>query len=122
VGLNSRLTFERYCAAVLGQNRNISELLLQWLHDILSTDNTMCGITAILALKDSAGSSYDCHANHDILAKDIDNSLEIVKHRGPDARGQWISAARDVGKLSLVSYSLELVDFCGKALAMLDFP
>lgn len=57
----------------------------------------MCGLTAILSFRNQPDSSPA------ITSKEIDDSLEIVKHRGPDARGQWISPDGRVGK-SLCPY------------------
>ena len=58
----------------------------------------MCGITASLTLQRSAPTNCDVKRRHETLTNEIDDSLDIVKHRGPDARGQWISADGRVGK------------------------
>ena len=78
----------------------------------------MCGITASLTLQQPAVANGDVneyvnghadgHTNghinghikprHETLTKEIEESLEIVKHRGPDARGKWISSDGRVGK------------------------
>ncbi|KAL4782710.1 nucleophile aminohydrolase [Aspergillus varians] len=58
----------------------------------------MCGIAAVLSL--NGGGSYpQCNNNADqqALSRQMDESLELVKHRGPDARGQWFSPDYRVG-------------------------
>ncbi|KAK4964254.1 hypothetical protein LTR28_003906, partial [Elasticomyces elasticus] len=64
----------------------------------------MCGISCILTLQNSShehadpgalpnGHDYQTNGDADRsrLAKELDESLESIKHRGPDSRGQWIS-------------------------------
>lgn len=48
----------------------------------------MCGLTAVLALQSSTTKTSGNARDRQNLAKEIDDSLEIVKHRGPDARGR----------------------------------
>lgn len=54
----------------------------------------MCGLTAILCLR---GSACDNNVDPQVLDRQMDESLELVKHRGPDARGQWFSPDHRVG-------------------------
>ncbi|KAI9372282.1 hypothetical protein BJX61DRAFT_542833 [Aspergillus egyptiacus] len=60
----------------------------------------MCAITAILSLNDGG---IDCPRSDDndidpqALNRQMNESLEMVKHRGPDARGQWFSPDYRVG-------------------------
>lgn len=71
----------------------------------------MCGISCILAL-DGHGHLHEAvpvtivngngngNGNGEklrALDEELDASLELIKHRGPDSRGQWISADRRVG-------------------------
>jgi len=42
-----------------------------------------------------ADTSCDSHALE--LAQKLDASLDMIKHRGPDSRGQWISDDKRVG-------------------------
>lgn len=58
----------------------------------------MCGLTAFLRLgrDNTPRNSED---SPQTLGKQIDDSLELVKHRGPDARGQWLSEDLRVGML-----------------------
>lgn len=63
----------------------------------------MCRLTAILSFKRPDPPEG---TNDRSLEEEIDNSLEFVKHRGPDARGQWISPDRRVGKVPHVTVSL----------------
>ncbi|KAK4982961.1 hypothetical protein LTR66_009015 [Elasticomyces elasticus] len=64
----------------------------------------MCGISCILTLQNSSHehaqpgalpNGHDHQTNGDTdrarLARELDESLESIKHRGPDSRGQWIS-------------------------------
>ena len=60
----------------------------------------MCGLTALLALKGSDGLIRNQYSSRELLARDIDSSLEIVKHRGPDAQGSWLGADCDVGEVA----------------------
>jgi len=73
----------------------------------------MCGISCIVALygqthqaepylnghtpKDatSVDISHDDYARR--LSKELDLSLDMIEHRGPDSRGQWISDDKRVG-------------------------
>jgi asparagine synthase (glutamine-hydrolysing) len=61
----------------------------------------MCGISCIISLDRSQGHAADCLGEPTTLAKQLDDSLELIKHRGPDSRGQWISPDNKVGTLSL---------------------
>ncbi|CEL01874.1 Putative Asparagine synthetase [Aspergillus calidoustus] len=58
----------------------------------------MCGLTALLALN-GGSECLQCDSNQDpqALERQMDESLELVKHRGPDARGQWFSPDYSVG-------------------------
>lgn len=78
----------------------------------------MCGISVIVALhgqnqhlkpvspqeNDYTQSPHE-HVNakeaESRLAKELNDSLELIKHRGPDDRGQWISPDRRVGPRSI---------------------
>lgn len=89
----------------------------------------MCGISVIVALqgqthqmkhaangplpegvdiKYGTDPSYDTYAAK--LAKEMDESLKIIDHRGPDSRGQWISEDKRVGPPPL---SLTFTPACG---------
>lgn len=67
----------------------------------------MCGISCILALQNHShkhadlstlpqrtieGVELNGHPEHDAIAHELDASLDLIKHRGPDSRGQWISS------------------------------
>ncbi|KAL3460614.1 hypothetical protein BJX64DRAFT_178756 [Aspergillus heterothallicus] len=54
----------------------------------------MCGLTALLTLKGGANCPQ---RDPQALERQMDESLELVKHRGPDARGQWFSPDYSVG-------------------------
>lgn len=57
----------------------------------------MGGLTAFLTLRrESSEHSKSLHKN---IENALDQSLDIIKHHGPDARGQWINDYRHVGKL-----------------------
>jgi asparagine synthetase B (glutamine-hydrolysing) len=38
------------------------------------------------------------------LLRDLDQSLDKIKHRGPDSRGHWLSADNRVGTLVVPSF------------------
>ncbi|KAM4057774.1 asparagine synthase domain-containing protein [Hirsutella rhossiliensis] len=54
----------------------------------------MCGISVIVALEGHDGAQREKVVNSDVRSKivrELDESLEMIAHRGPDSRGQWIS-------------------------------
>ncbi|KAL3473504.1 hypothetical protein BJX99DRAFT_197526 [Aspergillus californicus] len=58
----------------------------------------MCGLTAFLSLDEGLNySRYLYDADPQALNHQMDESLELVRHRGPDARGQWFSPDYRVG-------------------------
>lgn len=75
----------------------------------------MCGISCIVTLQKSRhkpkepaslpngiqAAELNGDADHNRLAKKLDASLEMIKHRGPDSRGQWISEDNRVGPPTL---------------------
>lgn len=60
----------------------------------------MCGISCIIRLDRAQGHAAHCLDDPETLTKQLDESLELIKHRGPDSRGQWISRDNKVGTLS----------------------
>ena len=76
----------------------------------------MCGISCILSLQNShhkipdpgrlpngvEGVELNGDVEYNGLAKEMDESLDTIKHRGPDARGQWISPDKRVGPLAFL--------------------
>lgn len=80
----------------------------------------MCGISCILALQHShhklphvanltkpvPGVQTNGDTDHTKLAVELDASLDQIKHRGPDSRGQWISNDKRVGPLISLTLSL----------------
>lgn len=74
----------------------------------------MCGISCIVALENCTyrpkesrhlpngiqGIELDNDAERTAIAAELDASLELIKHRGPDGRGQWISPDKRVGTLT----------------------
>ena len=78
----------------------------------------MCGISVIVAFQgpvdpvrqnaktDSTAVNHDGSRSSSMNAKikkELDESLDRIAHRGPDARGQWISPDNRIGCFSLVS-------------------
>lgn len=70
----------------------------------------MCGISCVFHLGDHSPKAtdiqQDASANvnsqnreREKLLHDLDQSLDKIKHRGPDARGHWLSADNRVGTL-----------------------
>jgi asparagine synthase (glutamine-hydrolysing) len=80
----------------------------------------MCGISCIIALQHSHhklpdlanlkkpinGVQTNGDKDHIKLAVELDASLDQIKHRGPDSRGQWISNDKRVGPLISLTLSL----------------
>lgn len=54
----------------------------------------MCGISCVVALR-GQNPLFDARSE---LSKALDDSLNTIKHRGPDANGQWISENERVGE------------------------
>lgn len=54
----------------------------------------MCGITCAVALRGHG----PLHQSRAILSKTLNESLDAIKHRGPDANGHWISDDCRVGQ------------------------
>jgi asparagine synthase (glutamine-hydrolysing) len=77
----------------------------------------MCGISCVFGLKAHSPEAHqhqtNGHSNGDThvqerkkLLRDLDQSLDKIKHRGPDSRGHWLSADNRVGTLVVPSYNL----------------
>ena len=64
----------------------------------------MCGISAFLKLQGPIGSTL-CHEKHTTSGRhiELDQSLDIIRHRGPDGSGVWISPDGKIGKNVLAS-------------------
>lgn len=56
----------------------------------------MCGISALLSLEGRPVSSTEKHFAS--LDDQLSESLDTIQHRGPDARGQWVSEDGNVCK------------------------
>lgn len=59
----------------------------------------MCGIVALISID---GKPLDDALGEEQVEGKLDESLERIKHRGPDGKGIWISKERDVGELLLM--------------------
>ena len=60
----------------------------------------MCGISCVGALRpneQASGNNASADGNKAQLASELDNSLEYIRHRGPDQKGIWSSADHRVG-------------------------
>lgn len=55
----------------------------------------MCGISCAVALRGHGPLTTDRNE----LSKTLEHSLDTIKHRGPDAKGHWISNDCRVGTL-----------------------
>lgn len=53
----------------------------------------MCGISCAVTLRGYKPS----YGDHISLSKAVNESLDAIKHRGPDSNGQWISENGRVG-------------------------
>lgn len=56
----------------------------------------MCGISCAVALRGHGPLDH----NRERLNRTLKESLDTIKHRGPDSNGQWISENQRVGKSS----------------------
>jgi len=77
----------------------------------------MCGISCVFGLRAHSPIPHqqltNGHSNGDThiqerkkLLRDLDQSLDKIKHRGPDSRGHWLSADNRVGTLVVPSVHL----------------
>lgn len=75
----------------------------------------MCGISCVFGLAANLPESHQYQSNgysngdthlqeRKKLLHDLDQSLDKIKHRGPDARGHWLSADNRVGTLVVASF------------------
>lgn len=65
----------------------------------------MCGISAFLSLSEGASCPQADTIYPQALANQMNESLQLIKHRGPDARGQWLSSDYRVGEWLLLGIS-----------------
>ena len=74
----------------------------------------MCGISCVFGLTANSPESHqqqpNGYSNGDThvqerkkLLRNLDQSLDKIKHRGPDSRGHWLSADNRVGTLVVPS-------------------
>ena len=62
----------------------------------------MCGISAVVALRDIPARRLKEHGYSETLKAALEQSLDVIKHRGPDDRGQWHSSDNRVGRQSVI--------------------
>lgn len=60
--------------------------------------NTMCGITVSIALDRRQRQPCTPETRADLETK-LSNSLDLIAHRGPDAKGIWINEDASIGSL-----------------------
>ncbi|KAJ5214274.1 hypothetical protein N7449_001443 [Penicillium cf. viridicatum] len=69
----------------------------------------MCGISAFLCHPGKASSNEQANAQARQVVDELEHSLDLVGHRGPDARGRWFSDDHKVGlghvRLSIIDLS-----------------
>ncbi|KAJ5964889.1 uncharacterized protein N7479_004765 [Penicillium vulpinum] len=70
----------------------------------------MCGISAVLSLRAYPAQSNDEQSS--CLNEQLSKSLDLIQHRGPDARGEWAS---DDGNVYLGHVRLSIVDLSPQA-------
>jgi asparagine synthase (glutamine-hydrolysing) len=58
----------------------------------------MCGISAFLCHPGKASSNEQANAQTRHVVDELEHSLDLVGHRGPDARGRWFSDDHKVGR------------------------
>ena len=82
----------------------------------------MCGISCVFGLKahspeprqyqSNGYSNGDTHLQErKKLLHDLYQSLDKIKHRGPDSRGHWLSADNRVGTLVVPSFHRSCVHY-----------
>lgn len=62
----------------------------------------MCGISVVVALEGHSRDNGVNGVNGEVrskISRELDESLEMIAHRGPDSRGKWISDDNRVGIL-----------------------
>ena len=71
----------------------------------------MCGISAIVALADPAQDDHRLKVNNDddALTREMEDSLQLIKHRGPDSSGIWINPDQRIGTTFLSCFSLLMI-------------
>ena len=57
----------------------------------------MCGLTAFVTVGGTPGCAH-CANDFLGLEEQLEESLDLVNHRGPDARGRWFSPDHRVGR------------------------
>jgi len=59
----------------------------------------MCGITVRISLSPSNGSNAPKTPRVEAIKSQLDRSLDLIAHRGPDSKGTWVSDDNSVGEL-----------------------
>ena len=74
----------------------------------------MCGLSAIVGLADGGQDGHVVQGqNQDSLTREMEDSLQLIKHRGPDSRGIWVSPDQRIGSTSSPPYSATRVANAG---------
>lgn len=58
----------------------------------------MCGISAFLSHPGKASSNERTKPQAQRVAAELEESLDLIAHRGPDGRGRWLSEDHQVGR------------------------
>lgn len=68
----------------------------------------MCGLTAVIKLGrgHNEGGFQVKDGDAKALTDRLEKSLDLIAHRGPDARGTWTNAGGTVGKCHLIPHSI----------------
>jgi asparagine synthase (glutamine-hydrolysing) len=64
----------------------------------------MCGISAAVSLDSFKSQALNEEASSSVLEIQLNDSLDEIEYRGPDARGQWISQDNRIGEIHPFSY------------------
>lgn len=61
----------------------------------------MCGISAVVTLTKASANGHPSEQEEkrskDVLQQEMIKSLDFIKHRGPDAKGIWVSLDQSIG-------------------------
>ena len=68
----------------------------------VSARSAMCGISAIIALADPPQDGHRLRGDEKevVLTREMEDSLQLIKHRGPDFSGIWVSTDQRIGMTS----------------------
>lgn len=67
--------------------------------NIYTCSQNMCGISVRISLRPSDGSDAPKKPDVESIKGQLDRSLDLIAHRGPDSKGIWVSDDGSVGEI-----------------------